>query len=682
MTIQNGDYSGHSDTAIYRADIDGLRAIAVLLVIGYHAFPAILKSGFIGVDIFFVISGYLITSIVAEDIRSKKFSLGRFYQRRINRLLPALLLVMIASLTAGWFSLLPNEYKQLGKHSAAGAAFISNLVFWSEAGYFDTAADSKVLLHLWSLAVEEQFYFVWPVLILFSWRGQFRQGTICILLITVSLFLNIKTVDANQTAAFFSPLTRFWELLSGAMLSILVHPKSRTIQAGEATVSNWIDLAVYQAGHLRKRPTVNDAAALLGATLIAVAVAFLPANARFPGKWALLPVIGTWLVIYGGPDTWLARKVLSSRMLVFVGLISYPLYLWHWPLLTFSRHLSEQTPSKLLLCGIVICSAVLAWLTYLLVERPIRHRANQSRSAAVLLLIMAFVGAFGLYVATHDGIRSRMHDKKDYAKYFESSSDEKSDPLAVEREESAQNRCNRYFVSLAWGDVRPRQKIDEDCYTKHTAKSVLIWGDSHAAHLYHGLKKTLPQDVSTLLMFSSGCGPRPIDRSRVETDHCELSNYSALNLAEREPPDVVVLASSTSFDIEYVRALTTQLRSFGVKKVLVAGSLPRWQPALYKTVLNYYWLQTPKRISGHQDLDKLSPDLKFRAQIRSDDKFEYINLFDFFCNSAGCMTYLGNNKREGLITFDEAHLRPFASEYLAERLLTPLILKGMGDVSK
>jgi peptidoglycan/LPS O-acetylase OafA/YrhL len=677
LNIQNEELSGHKATGKYRADIDGLRAIAVVLVVAYHAFPTKIQTGFIGVDIFFVISGFLITSIIFEEIRDANFSLKRFYVRRINRLFPALLLVMITCFAAGWFVLFPDEYKQLGKHTAAGAAFISNLVFWSEAGYFDSAADTKILLHLWSLGVEEQFYLVWPILIFFAWRGKFRVGSICILMLAASLYLNIRTVESHQVAAFFSPLTRFWELLSGGMLAILVTQKT-SLQNWEENISRRFDAVVYQSGHATERSSFRDVAAVLGAASIVAAVTLMPAGANFPGKWALLPVVGTLLLIFSGPSTWMARTILSKRPVVFIGLISYPLYLWHWPLLAFTRHMLEQAPSDFVLGGIVLGSVALAWLTYVLVEKPIRFGTKRTRSAAVLLLLMACVGIFGLYDATHEGIRSRMNDRNEYAKYFEGQSSD-GDQLGAEREDSAQNRCNRYFYFRAWGDVRPRQSIDPECYTKKTAKSVLIWGDSHAAHLFYGIKKSLPQDISTLLIFSSGCGPRPINMARLELDHCEKSNYSALNLVETHPPDVVVLASSTSFDIEYIRDLTVKLKKLGVKKVLVMGSLPRWKPSLYKTVMKYYWLKTPNRIVGHQDTDKLNPDLMFRAQIKSNDEFEYVNLFDFFCNADGCMTYLGDNRREGLITFDDAHLRPFASIYLAEKLLDPLILKGIDN---
>lgn len=662
----------------YRADIDGIRAFAVILVVLYHAFPKLIPNGFIGVDVFFVISGYLITAIIFDEIREGNFSLRRFYVRRINRLFPALLLVMIACLAVGWFVLFPDEYKQLGKHAAGGAAFISNLVFWSEAGYFDSAAESKILLHLWSLGVEEQFYLVWPVLILLAMRAKFRVGTVCVLLLAMSLYLNIRTAESRQVAAFFSPLTRFWELFSGAMLAVLAVRKSALLQCWETSISRRFDSVIYQTGYINGKSTLRDVAAIVGILLILTIVVRMPASAHFPGKWALLPVVGTWLLIFAGPNTWIARAILSNRFVVFIGLISYPLYLWHWPLLAFARNMMEQKLSNAVLCGIVLLSVALAWLTYVLVEKPIRFGPRRGNSAAILMFLMVGVGTFGLYDTTHDGLRSRMQDRNDYAKYFEGYLHDALQ-FVGEREDIAQNRCNRYNYLEGWGDIKPRPSIDPECYTKHTKKSVLLWGDSHAAHLYYGLKKNLPHDVSTLLIFSSGCAPLPVNMANLKINHCDMSNYSALNYVEKDPPDVIVLASNSSFDINYLRDLTPKLKKLGVKKIIVLGSLPHWKPYLYKTIMKYYWYQTPKRIVGHQDTDLLNLDFKFRAQIKPDDDFEYINLFDFFCNTDGCMTYLGDNRREGLITFDDAHLRPFASVYLAENLLKPLILKSLGD---
>ena len=203
----------------YRPDIDGLRAVAVLSVVVFHAFPTLLKGGFIGVDVFFVISGFLISTIILKSLNNGTFSFREFYGRRVRRIFPALTIVLFSSLTLGWFGLLSDELNQLGKHVAAGAGFVSNLVLWSEVGYFDSSANSKPLLHLWSLGVEEQFYIVWPLLLWSAWKLRINVLLVTLLIAGSSFLLSLNKVGYDITAAFYSPQTRFWELLAGSLLA-------------------------------------------------------------------------------------------------------------------------------------------------------------------------------------------------------------------------------------------------------------------------------------------------------------------------------------------------------------------------------------------------------------------------------------------------------------------------------
>ena len=201
----------------YRADIDGLRAIAVLSVVAFHAFPSLLPGGFIGVDIFFVISGFLISTILLDSLEKGSFKFLEFYARRVKRIFPALLVVITASYAFGWFALFPDEFAQLGKHIAGGASFISNLVSLNESGYFDNAAHAKPLLHLWSLGIEEQFYIFWPLLLWATWQIHVSPFLLAIVLAFISFALNLSDVKDSQATTFYSPLTRFWELLAGAV---------------------------------------------------------------------------------------------------------------------------------------------------------------------------------------------------------------------------------------------------------------------------------------------------------------------------------------------------------------------------------------------------------------------------------------------------------------------------------
>ncbi|RYZ08074.1 MAG: acyltransferase, partial [Comamonadaceae bacterium] len=257
----------------YRRDIDGLRAIAVVSVLGFHAFPQWIKGGFVGVDIFFVISGFLIGTIILGSLQGSGFSYREFYARRITRIFPALLLVLAASLAFGWYALLPGEWQQLGKHVAAGAGFVSNFAFWSEAGYFDNAGETKPLLHLWSLAIEEQFYIVWPLVLGLAWRRKWPMLGVIGGLAFASFLLGVGTVHGHRTAAFYSPVPRFWELMLGGVLAYLRLHRPQRLSRG------------------------REAQALVGIVFLALGLLAIRGNKAFPGWWALLPTLGAFFCI-------------------------------------------------------------------------------------------------------------------------------------------------------------------------------------------------------------------------------------------------------------------------------------------------------------------------------------------------------------------------------------------------
>ncbi|WP_323611452.1 acyltransferase [Pectobacterium versatile] len=287
----------------YRPDIDGLRAVAVLSVVAFHAFPDWMKGGFIGVDIFFVISGFLISTIIFENLDKGTFSFSEFYARRIKRIFPALLLVLTVSIVFGWFALLADEYKQLGKHTMAGVGFVSNLVLWGESGYFDNAAETKPLLHLWSLGIEEQFYFLWPLLCWLFWRMNFRRIALLLTFIVASFVLNIYMIRSDGVATFYSPLTRFWELLFGSLLAFIVlYHKS------------FID-------KFQKNQFVINGFSLFGFLILGFGFLSINKDAYFPGFWALIPVIGAVLIIFAGPNAILNRLFLSNKIVVWFGLV-------------------------------------------------------------------------------------------------------------------------------------------------------------------------------------------------------------------------------------------------------------------------------------------------------------------------------------------------------------------------
>ena len=369
----------------YRPDIDGLRALAVLLVISGHAWPDYVQNGFVGVDIFFVISGFLITGIVLQQLRAGSFTLREFYIRRVNRIFPALILVLAACIAFGWLSLYASEFKLLGRSAAAGAGFAANIAAYLEGGYWDIAANLKPLLHLWSLGVEEQFYLFWPGLVVAMWSRRFTFLLATCALLAGSLLWNLWSIGTDPSATFYLPFSRLWELLAGGALAY--------------AWLTWDDLF---SSH---KAWANAAAAAGAAALLATLAYPIPA-AEFPGWYAILPVVGTLLIIAAGPAAWLNAGPLSYRWTVYVGLISFPLYLWHWPILTFARILENGQVSTVLLCLALTLTAVLSVVTYHFIEHPIRTgvRWRGPRALALVLLVAA-----GYLIFANDGLESRYH---------------------------------------------------------------------------------------------------------------------------------------------------------------------------------------------------------------------------------------------------------------------------------
>jgi len=475
----------------YRPDLDGLRAVAVLAVLAFHAFPKSVPGGFAGVDVFFVISGYLISGIIFEALKAGRFSFVDFYWRRVRRIFPALVLVLGACLGLGWMLLLPDEYLRLGKHAAAGAAFLSNIALWREAGYFAPAAELNPLLHLWSLGVEEQYYLVWPLaLAVFAARPRTLPWMIAGLA-AASFALNVWLTPRVPSAAFYLPMTRFWELMAGSALACQAH-----------------------YGSPGRR--MADAKAAAGLVLVAAGIALLSAQRPFPGWWALLPVAGTALLVAAGPTAWVNRRILSNPVAVYIGLISYPLYLWHWPLLAYARIAADGEPPASLRLALLAASFALAWLTYELVEKKIRYARLPSvrrLSVPALGAAMAVVGVFGLAV-----LESRVLPRS------------ASIPLV--------NEISR--ASADWG-YKGDQVIPGD-----SPRTVLFLGDSHMQQYWARIEKLLAERAAPLrtIVFKTvaGCAPVPgIERRSLK---CSQFVDEGLAAAMRPEVETVVIAGS------------------------------------------------------------------------------------------------------------------------------------------
>ncbi len=464
----------------YRADIDGLRAVAVLSVIFFHAFPAVLPGGFIGVDIFFVISGYLITGIILKQQDLNDFSVARFYENRIKRIFPALICILLFCVVFGGLLLLSSEFKMLGKHVGFGSIYLSNFALQREAGYFDISSDLKPLLHLWSLAIEEQFYLVWPLLLILAMRINLNALSIITLCMLASFAIDVKFIASKPSEVFFYPISRVWELLIGSMLVYFDLYKRQRLAEGLARIS------------LRYSETkingLNNIISGIGCVFILVCLLYLSRDLAYPGWWAVLPVIGAAFVIAGGPNSLISRTTLSNKYSVYLGKISYPLYLWHWPILSFLRIVSSKEPSGLWRLFALLISMILAGLTFKYIEGNIRYKKSRYISFGLLLFLL-LIGGIGFSIYNKDGFPGRYPSEELLANDFEWNSKN------LFSDEICQKKYGTEFSQYC--------KI----YDANQPPTIAIVGDSTSNHFFPGLSVKLAKSHENLLNLGRGVCP-------------------------------------------------------------------------------------------------------------------------------------------------------------------------------
>ncbi len=621
------------NNANYRRDIDGLRAIAVLSVVGFHAFGV--RGGFVGVDVFFVISGYLISSILFSNLEKDRFSFLGFYARRVKRIFPALIITLIASFIIGWFILLPDEYKQLNKHIAGASIFVSNFVLWKESGYFDNEAITKPLLHLWSLGVEEQFYIIWPLLLWVTWKKKFNLIYTILITALISFLLNIKGIRSDSIGAFYSPQTRFWELLCGSFLAWISLPS-------QAKFFNYTTT----------QPLRRNLLSILGFLLIIICLFALNRDSYSLAPLALLPTVGAFFIILAGPDAWVNRVILSNRVLVWFGLISFPLYLWHWPLLVFSKlSIAGGTFSdREVKIAAVILSIILAWLTYKLIETPIRFGNNSKTKISMLVMSISMLGCLGYTAYFFNGFAFRvpeiLRDASQSPKYFPT---------------YRTGSCflgNDQFHLGACAMANDNHK-----------KTILLWGDSHAAHFYAGYQKRFGKDFNIVLISETGC--RPILQDKALDRKCyEVNNY-ILDFVKKQKPAKVVLSAAWGHHDDWMDVENTikKLKTLGVTHVDLIGPAPDWINTLPRQLFIYSRLNKqhdiPTRMSFGLITDFLKLDVKMR-ELAARENIEYISLAKILCNDKGCITRVGKNSND-LVTLDYGHFTEFGSIYIVSK---------------
>jgi peptidoglycan/LPS O-acetylase OafA/YrhL len=599
-------------TGAYRADIDGLRALSILLVIGYHA--DFVPGGFVGVDIFFVISGFLITRIILTQMEAGRFSPMEFYARRIRRIFPALIVVLAATYLIGWLVLLPDAFSLLGKSTAAGVAFVSNVFQLTQLGYFAPDAAENPLLHLWSLGIEEQFYIFWPPVLLML-CGSRRRSLWIASIATASFGVSLLIFFGYKEWSFYSPISRAWELLAGGIIA------NRSLDRPEREVSSG---------------QFDNLLATIGLAAIIAAAIWLKKESLFPGLYALLPVFGAVFIIIS-PNAWVNRVLLSSRPMVLTGLISYPLYLWHWPLLSYLGILRSGDPTLPEIWAAIIVAFTLAWATARFVEVPLREQPN---AVPRLFFGLIAVGVAGILTANASGFGFR---------------------FAPEIRDIAliPPRNNDGFRDACFPEARDAQP-DPGCIEQGTKPLLFVWGDSTAAALTPGLEKAEQTVPFRLAHFAApACAPILATGS-----FCDTFNDRVFGSIKSLVPETVVLHAmwDKNDDLGKLRETVEKLRAVHVPRIVILGPVPVWKRPLPLSLVNFYRLR-------HTIADRLSEGVSGPANDERMEAFskaagvEYISAWHILCNSDGCMTRLGS-AADDVVATDIVHLSNAGSKFL------------------
>ena len=655
----------------YRREIDGLRALAVMPVLLFHAGFQSFGGGYIGVDIFFVISGYLITTIILAELQTGHFSVIKFYERRARRILPALFLVMLTCLPFAWAWMSPTGLQDFSKSLVAVSLFLSNILFWKEAGYFAAANELKPLLHTWSLAVEEQYYVLFPLFLMLAWRFINRRWMIGILCVgaLASLAVSQWALTRYTSASFYLLPTRGWELLIGALAAFYLLPR------GNEPVTN---LPLYQA------------ASLLGLLMIIYSVFAFDKFTSFPGLSALPPTIGALLIVLFATPATFVGKLLGTKLLVGIGLISYSTYLWHQPLFSFARYASLQEPSKLTYIGLVIASLILAFLTWKFVETPFRNKQKISRKQIFWFGLMGSlffiaVGLFGIY-------------NKGFEKRFNM-------PATLKSSFGLTNSAHACFD-------KPNLTTNKDWLCNigtnvDTKPQAVVFGDSHSKSLFDAFNSAaLQANIHAVYSGSSYCTPLLgvyILRDDQAQVGCHLVNQRVFDYVKANNIKQVYLIGRWSVytdggydgteatwigqtpDSKKDKELSRAAFAAGLKqtvaayasigaKLTIVEQVPQQtlnvQDLYYKIYSNKAAGNNPQKIT--QNIRELSVSKQqhlalqsfVSGQFRQYTQLNLLNFDDVFCRTGKCI--FGNNQQS--YYFDNNHLTTAGGKLVVDKV--------------
>jgi hypothetical protein len=472
-----------------------------------------------------------------------------------------------------------------------------------------------------------------------------------------SFILNVLEVGPSPTATFYLLPSRLWELAIGGLASYIMLHKENTFK--NFSSSKYFKLT-------------PDFVSIVGAGLIWAGVRFIDKTEPFPGWWAVLPVLGTTLIIFSGPTGWVNRKILSRPLLIFVGIISYPLYLWHWPLLSFGRILGLAEPSMLVKFLIILLSFGFSWITYKYIETPIRKSSTRILKLAsplfALIFLMAGVGIIS-FIASMSWLPQTNFQK--ISRDFEFGYSPNRTELSPKYARLFREECNLSYVEIR------SQEIDPTCYVPQHNKTIFIWGDSHAQHLNPGLTDYFSkEDVSILQITSPSCPPQiPFPTNRV----CDRSNQLALKKIADLRPDVVILSEQGHIlDMGRLKAAIETLHSLGIKNIVLVGPNPEWMPELYKITLRkfiYFHSELPQRLFFGLTEEPFQVEKTLKAEYGDDKQVKYLSLIDHLCDHDGCLTRVGNSLPQDLLLFDSGHFTENGSKRITNSYMGPIIKK-------
>jgi peptidoglycan/LPS O-acetylase OafA/YrhL len=624
----------------FRKDINGLRAIAVVAVLLFHFHPAWLPGGFAGVDVFFVISGYLITGIIMRGLKTSTFSLAAFYKSRARRIIPALAVLCFVLLALGWFYMLPLDYSALGTHVASSLAFVSNFVYWGEAGYFTANAHEKWLLHTWSLSVEWQFYLLYPVTLLVLARfvsiAALRWWILggCLAGFAFCVVASYQWPDPS----FYLLPTRAWELLLGGVACLFP---------------------------LQLRPQSQRLLEMTGLGLILAGFGLLTVEDVWPGYLVLLPVLGTFAVILAArQDSILTGNPISQ----WTGKLSYSLYLWHWPVVVLMNYAGWLGVTRNILLGMA-AAFILALASYRMIEKPTgsaRHDRRWTFATLGTLIALVFVG--GVAVTMSRGVVTplRAVSVSDKARFIQDYVDRQNNLY-----EPYWLKCDA-FSAL---NQRGQSGIDASCISKQGEGGVFLWGDSHAQALSLGLRTLLAQGTPFYQVASASCRPSLTpEQGRMTSirEACNYSNRTALKSIEALRPDIVVIAQKDGHDKTHWRDIAAALKGYGVKHIVLIGPLPQWNPSLPSVIVNRHWEVTDSHISDPAlDQNTLAVDQATRQLIDPTD-VQFVSLIDKLCVNDACLVRLEDTN--SLLQIDSGHLSAEGSLYIVRNYVLPQLV--------